>query len=67
MAQNESGWQRQGFIPVSRRTRENRDTEPLFTELLDSWRKQGRTLPGRPDPEWQDLVSRDFWPRGPRG
>jgi hypothetical protein len=64
-------WKRQRFIPASRRTRENpvgrtrKNTvpEPVYAALMESWRRQGKTLPGHPDPEWQAIVSRDYWPR----
>ncbi|WP_255948906.1 hypothetical protein [Streptomyces odontomachi] len=64
MTKSNGRWKRQGFIPASRRTRENPVPEPLYAALMESWRRQGRTLPGRPDPEWNALVSRDHWPRG---
>ncbi|GGV17972.1 hypothetical protein GCM10010245_30380 [Streptomyces spectabilis] len=55
-------WQRQGVIPVSRRSSECR-VEPIYESLLHKWSAQGKTVPGRPDQEWQKLVGRDFWPR----
>ncbi|MFE1954787.1 hypothetical protein ACFW9D_30450 [Streptomyces sp. NPDC059524] len=30
---------------------------PIYRELLASWADRGRTLPGRPDPEWARLVA----------
>ncbi|MEU5687859.1 hypothetical protein [Streptomyces venezuelae] len=38
-------------------------TDPIYAALHRKWREQGRTLPGRPDPEWTALVDRDPWPR----
>ncbi|GHH69340.1 hypothetical protein GCM10018793_01640 [Streptomyces sulfonofaciens] len=64
MTQGQGGWKRHGMIPASRRPHEDRAAEPVYTALLEAWRRQGRTLPGGPDPEWNAIVSRDFWPRG---
>ncbi|MET7639407.1 hypothetical protein [Streptomyces sp. NPDC005438] len=27
-------------------------TEPIFTQLVSEWRRQGRTLPRAPEPKW---------------
>ncbi len=62
MADRTGPWQRQGVIPVSRQSPDCL-TDPIYESLLRKWREQGRTLPGRPDPEWQGLVDRDPWPR----
>ncbi|MEU6122140.1 hypothetical protein [Streptomyces sp. NPDC047123] len=37
--------------------------DPIYESMLRKWREQGRTLPGRPDPEWTSLVEHDPWPR----
>lgn len=37
--------------------------EPEFTRLWERWTAEGRTVPGRPDPEWTALTHRDPWPR----
>ena len=30
---------------------------PIYRELLRTWADRGRTLPGRPDPEWVRLAA----------
>ncbi|MEU0691525.1 hypothetical protein [Streptomyces uncialis] len=37
--------------------------EPLYTGLAEVWRRDGRTVPGFPDPEWESVVRREIWPR----
>ncbi|OON75360.1 hypothetical protein B1H18_23020 [Streptomyces tsukubensis] len=37
--------------------------EPLYSALLAEWSAEGRTLPGRPDPEWNSLIRGNPWPR----
>lgn len=72
MADRTDPWKRQGVIPASRRPPENRTdyrtdplyADPLYHSVLRSWCEQGRTIPGRPDPEWRRLIERDPWPRG---
>ncbi|MEU6992895.1 hypothetical protein ABZ953_19835 [Streptomyces sp. NPDC046465] len=41
----------------------DRCTDPVYQALLRTWREEGRTLPGLPDPEWTRLAERDPWPR----
>ncbi|MEU6662522.1 hypothetical protein [Streptomyces sp. NPDC046821] len=62
MPENKKRRPLKGFIPQSRESPEYRIDEPLYGELLDRWRDQGRTLPGAPDREWDEIVSRDIWP-----
>ncbi|MEU1157432.1 hypothetical protein ABZ369_31095 [Streptomyces sp. NPDC005918] len=62
MADRAGSWKRLGVIPVSRQSPESR-TDPIYESLIRNWREQGKTLPGRPDPEWTSLVDRDPWPR----
>ncbi|MFE0133955.1 hypothetical protein ACFWY6_20690 [Streptomyces sp. NPDC059037] len=57
-------WNRQGLIPASRNSPERRVPDPIYTSLQDSWERQGKTVPGRPDKEWLALMARDHWPRG---
>ncbi|SCK51155.1 hypothetical protein YW7DRAFT_04641 [Streptomyces sp. AmelKG-E11A] len=38
-------------------------SEPLYTGLAEAWRREGRTVPGFPDPEWESVVRREIWPR----
>lgn len=64
MADFKRQWKRQTLIPMSRNSPERHVKEPTFTSLRDSWERQGRTVPGYPDQEWNALVSRDHWPRG---
>ncbi len=77
MADRTGPWKRQGVIPASRRPPENRTdyrtdplyadplyADPLYHSVLRNWCEQGRTIPGRPDPEWRRLIERDPWPRG---
>jgi hypothetical protein len=37
---------------------------PIYRALLDRWASDGRTLPGRRDPEWARLTSTPVWPGG---
>ncbi|WP_369215648.1 hypothetical protein [Streptomyces flavofungini] len=62
MADRTGPWQRLGVIPTSRQSPECR-TDPIYATLIHSWYAEGRTVPGRPDPEWRSLVERDPWPR----
>ncbi|MCB5180618.1 hypothetical protein [Streptomyces antimicrobicus] len=38
---------------------------PIYRDLIDRWTVEGRTLPGRRDPEWSRLTSSPVWPHGP--
>ncbi|UQX00191.1 hypothetical protein [Streptomyces sp. RerS4] len=38
---------------------------PIYGALLAHWAADGRTLPGRRDPEWTRVVSTPIWPNGP--
>ncbi|MEU8775648.1 hypothetical protein [Streptomyces sp. NPDC048606] len=38
---------------------------PIYGALLDRWAADGRTLPGRRDPEWVRVASSPIWPTGP--
>ncbi|MEV8537077.1 hypothetical protein [Streptomyces sp. NPDC051211] len=38
---------------------------PIYRDLIDRWSVEGRTLPGRRDPEWSRLASAPVWPSGP--
>ncbi|MFF4330077.1 hypothetical protein ACGFY6_16550 [Streptomyces sp. NPDC048387] len=38
---------------------------PIYTALLARWAFDGRTLPGRRDPEWSRIASAPIWPSGP--
>ncbi|MET3985172.1 hypothetical protein ABIC27_003049 [Streptomyces sp. PvR034] len=33
--------------------------------MLARWADDGRTLPGRRDPEWSQITSAPVWPGGP--
>ncbi|MFI8102854.1 hypothetical protein ACIQUQ_22150 [Streptomyces sp. NPDC101118] len=37
---------------------------PIYRALLARWATDGRTLPGRRDPEWSRLTSSPVWPGG---
>ncbi|MEV7420833.1 hypothetical protein [Streptomyces sp. NPDC089919] len=37
---------------------------PIYRALLARWATDGRTLPGRRDPEWARLTSAPVWPGG---
>ncbi|MEU3355207.1 hypothetical protein [Streptomyces sp. NPDC037389] len=37
--------------------------EPIFESLAASWAAAGRAVPGRLDPQWEDLAQTDGWPR----
>ncbi|MEV6734976.1 MULTISPECIES: hypothetical protein [unclassified Streptomyces] len=37
---------------------------PIYHALLARWADDGRTLPGRRDPEWSRVVSSPIWPSG---
>jgi hypothetical protein len=38
---------------------------PIYGDLLARWAADGRTLPGRRDPEWSRIASSPIWPSGP--
>ncbi|MEV0413182.1 hypothetical protein AB0I68_20885 [Streptomyces sp. NPDC050448] len=38
---------------------------PIYYALLARWAADGRTLPGRRDPEWSRIASSPVWPGGP--
>ncbi|MFF2194879.1 hypothetical protein [Streptomyces sp. NPDC058157] len=38
---------------------------PIYTALLARWAADGRTLPGRRDPDWSRIASSPIWPSGP--
>ncbi|AXE25511.1 hypothetical protein C0216_20535 [Streptomyces globosus] len=38
---------------------------PIYRALMDHWTADGRTLPGRPDPEWTRVAASPIWPTGP--
>ncbi|WP_260610246.1 hypothetical protein [Streptomyces sp. WAC06614] len=38
---------------------------PIYRDLVDRWTVEGRTVPGRRDPEWSRLMSSPVWPHGP--
>ncbi|MEV7729502.1 hypothetical protein ACIRP0_08165 [Streptomyces sp. NPDC101733] len=38
---------------------------PIYGALLAHWAAEGRTLPGRRDPEWSRIASSPIWPTGP--
>ncbi|MBT2407292.1 MULTISPECIES: hypothetical protein [unclassified Streptomyces] len=38
---------------------------PIYRALLARWADDGRTLPGRGDPEWSEVASSPIWPSGP--
>ncbi|GHI84276.1 hypothetical protein ACWGFX_30530 [Streptomyces xanthophaeus] len=40
---------------------------PIYRALLARWADDGRTLPGRRDPEWSRLTSSPVWPAGSSG
>ncbi|MER6388873.1 hypothetical protein ABT236_10370 [Streptomyces sp. NPDC001523] len=42
----------------------NPDT-PVYNTLLARWTAEGRTVPGRRDPEWSRIASSPIWPSGP--
>ncbi|MFF2849611.1 hypothetical protein ACFVT5_25230 [Streptomyces sp. NPDC058001] len=48
---------------MSRRAPGHQSPEPVYTSLVEAWHRAGRTVPGRPDPEWDTLVTREIWPR----
>ncbi|MCB5165255.1 hypothetical protein LG634_10490 [Streptomyces bambusae] len=37
---------------------------PIYRALLARWSSDGRTLPGRRDPEWTRLTTSPVWPSG---
>ncbi|MBT2447382.1 hypothetical protein J7F03_09900 [Streptomyces sp. ISL-43] len=38
---------------------------PIYSALLTRWAEDGRTVPGRRDPEWSKIASSPIWPSGP--
>ncbi|MFE4639037.1 hypothetical protein ACFRJ1_37440 [Streptomyces sp. NPDC056773] len=38
---------------------------PIYSALLTRWAEDGRTVPGRRDPEWYKIASSPIWPSGP--
>ncbi|MFD7836911.1 hypothetical protein [Streptomyces sp. NPDC059761] len=38
---------------------------PIYHALLARWAADGRTLPGRRDPEWSRVTTSPIWPSGP--
>ncbi|MEU9376804.1 hypothetical protein AB0D94_23950 [Streptomyces sp. NPDC048255] len=40
---------------------------PIYRALLARWADDGRTLPGRRDPEWARLTRSPVWPAGGSG
>ncbi|MFJ3924466.1 hypothetical protein [Streptomyces sp. NPDC090022] len=38
---------------------------PIYRDLVAHWAGEGRTVPGRRDPEWSHLTSSPVWPSGP--
>ncbi|MFF8270310.1 hypothetical protein ACF059_23450 [Streptomyces sp. NPDC016562] len=40
---------------------------PIYRDLVARWADDGRTLPGRRDPEWSRLTSSPIWPTGSSG
>lgn len=57
-----------GFVPAPRaRPRagtlhQAAATEPIYADLAGCWEAFGRMVPGRPDAEWERLVSQIPWP-----
>lgn len=38
---------------------------PIYRALLTQWESDGRTLPGRRDPEWHRVAALPPWPEAP--
>lgn len=38
---------------------------PIYSALLRQWESDGRTLPGRRDPEWNQAAALPPWPEAP--
>ncbi|MGW7092040.1 hypothetical protein [Streptomyces sp. NPDC054874] len=38
---------------------------PIYSALLRQWESDGRTLPGRRDPEWRQAAALPPWPEAP--
>ncbi|MFJ8012441.1 hypothetical protein [Streptomyces sp. NPDC096339] len=38
---------------------------PIYSALIARWTADGRTVPGRRDPEWSRVASAPIWPNGP--
>lgn len=52
--------------PVWQQARQPRHPDPpIYVDLLARWAADGRTLPGRRDPEWSRIASSPIWPSGP--
>ncbi|MET8752541.1 hypothetical protein ABZW32_20945 [Streptomyces sp. NPDC004667] len=45
--------------------RQRHPDPPIYGALLARWAADGRTLPGRRDPEWSRIASSPIWPNGP--
>ncbi|MET9362141.1 hypothetical protein ABZX93_14620 [Streptomyces sp. NPDC006632] len=63
MTETQGAWRRQTFIPITRRRFESEAAaEPVYADLVRSWAAEGRTVPGLPDWEWNQLVNGSCWP-----
>ncbi|GGU00068.1 hypothetical protein [Streptomyces violascens] len=63
MTETQDAWRRQTFIPITRRQFESEAAaEPMYAAMVRSWVTEGRTVPGRPDWEWNQLVNGFYWP-----
>ncbi|MCT9094372.1 hypothetical protein N4G70_36905 [Streptomyces sp. ASQP_92] len=63
MTETQGAWRRQTFIPITRRRFESEAAaEPLYADLVRAWAAERRTVPGRPDWEWNALVNGFHWP-----
>uniref|UniRef100_A0AAU2JJ45 Uncharacterized protein n=1 Tax=Streptomyces sp. NBC_00049 TaxID=2903617 RepID=A0AAU2JJ45_9ACTN len=38
---------------------------PIYSALVARWAEEGRTVPGRRDPEWSRISTSPIWPTGP--
>lgn len=38
---------------------------PIYSALVARWTEDGRTVPGRRDPEWSRIAASPIWPNGP--
>ncbi|OEJ31083.1 hypothetical protein BGK67_06755 [Streptomyces subrutilus] len=38
---------------------------PIYSALVARWSEDGRTVPGRRDPEWSRITGSPIWPNGP--
>lgn len=55
-------WRRQALIPTTRMSPETASSSPIYTALMAEWEADGRTLPNRYDDEWNEAVTRNYWP-----